>query len=280
MKPLSCQALERVGKNWKVGSGTREAKLQTIKRFADFVQNRFGLQRIENLKPGHIEAYVQNLHKQNTSARTGANYMAYIRDLCQAIGKGGIAARDNATYGFGGVPRQNPLEVNCDKIAAIRSQLDAKAATGDRLAMMMGASAEMRDAFGLRQKEGLLSCNVVVRNGRTCLDVKGAKGGKPRQIPVRNQKQLNALDRVAATAKMLGNANGRVIPPEMSLKEAMRAESKAWNKMGGTRAEKANMHAQRHAYAQERLAEGATKAELNRELGHGDHRSLGSYAET
>lgn len=280
MKPLSCQALERVGKNWKVGSGTREAKLQTIKRFADFVQNRFGLQRIENLKPGHIQAYAQSLHDQNTSARTGANYMAYIRDLCQAIGKGGIVAKDNAAYGFGGVSRQNPLEVNSDKIAAIRSQLDAKAAAGDRLAMMMGASAEMRDAFGLRQKEGLLSCNIVVKDGRACLDVKGAKGGKPRQIPVRNQKQLNALDRVAATAKLLGNANGRVIPPEMSLKEAMQAESNAWNKSGGTRAAKANMHAQRHAYAQERLAEGATKAEVNRELGHGDHRSLGSYANT
>lgn len=277
MKPLSCQALERVGKNWKVGSGTREAKLQTIKRFADFVQNHFGLQRIENLKPGHIQAYVQNLHDQKTSARTGANYMAYIRDLCQAIGKGGIVAKDNAAYGFGGVSRQNPLEVNNDKIAAIRSQLDAKAAAGDRLAMMMGASAEMRDAFGLRQKEGLLSCNVVVKDGRMCLDVEGAKGGKPRQIPVRNQQQLNALDRVAATAKLLGNASGRGIPPEMSLKEAMQAESKAWNKSGGTRAAKANMHAQRHAYAQERLAEGATKAEVNRELGHGDHRSLGSY---
>lgn len=280
MKPLSCQALERVGKNWKVGSGTREAKLQTIKRFADFVQKQFGLQRIEYLKPGHVQAYARSLHDQGINARTGANYMSYVRDLCQAIGKGGIVAKDNAEYGFGGVPRQNPLDVNSGKIADMRSQLDAKAAAGDRLAMMMSATAAMRDAFGLRQKEAMLSYKVIIKDGKMHLEVKGAKGGKPRDVPIRNQKQLNALDQQAATAKSLGNANGRAIPPELLLKDAMLAESKAWHKMGGTREAKANMHAQRHAYAQERLAEGATKAEVNRELGHGDHRSLGSYAHT
>jgi hypothetical protein len=205
--------------------------------------------------------------------------MAYVRDLCQAIGKGGIVAKDNAAYGFGGVPRQNPLDVNIDKITAIREQVAAKAQAGDRLAMMMGASAAMRDVFGLRQKEALLSNKVVERDGKVYLKVKGAKGGRPREIQIRNDAQRNALSRVAATAEALGNASGRVIPPEMSLMEAMKAESKVWHKMGGTRAAKANMHAQRHAYTQARLAENATKAEVNRELGHGDHRSLGSYAQ-
>ncbi|MDA8414950.1 MAG: integrase domain-containing protein [Desulfobacteraceae bacterium] len=277
MKPLSVQALERVGKNWSVGKGTREAKLQTIKRFCQFAQKQFGLQRIENLKPGHVQAYAQSLHDQKLDSRTGANYMSHVRDLCQAIGKGGIVATDNAAYGFGGASRQNPMNVNCDKIAEIRLQLDAKAAAGDRVALMMSATAGMRDAFGLRQEEAMLSCRVVMRDGKPHLDVQGAKGGKPREVPVRNDKQVTALDKLAATAKALGNAQGRAIPPELSLNTAMNKESKEWNKMGGTRAAKANMHAQRHAYAQERLAEGATKAEVNRELGHGDHRSLGCY---
>jgi site-specific recombinase XerD len=278
MISLSRQALDRIGKDWSSGKGTREAKLQTIIRFCNFVESKFGLERIDNLKPGHVQAYANGLHQEGISARTGANYMAYVRDLCQAIGKGGIVAKDNANYGFGGVPRQYPLDVNGDKIAEIRSQLDAKAAAGDRIAMMMSASAAMRDAFGLRQKEALLSAKVVVKDGKNCLEVKGAKGGRQREVPIRNEKQLTALDRVAATAKALGNANGRPIPPEIALKDAMRTESKVWHTMGGTRAAKANMHAQRHAYAQERLAEGASKAEVNRELGHGDQRSLGSYA--
>lgn len=279
MKSLRSQALERLGKNWNISSGTREAKLQTISRFVDFVQHKFGLERIENLKPGHIQAYAQSLHEQNVSPRTGANYMAYVRDLCQAIGKGGIVAKDNGTYGFGGVARQNPLSVNLEKITEIRAVLEAKAIAGDRLAMMMSASAAMRDAFGLRQKEALMSKTVIVRDGQKYLEVKGAKGGRPREVPIRNQRQINALERIAATANNLGNGNGRPIPPELSLKEAMKAESKEWHQLGGTREAQANMHAQRHAYAQERLAEGATKPEVNQELGHGDHRSLGSYVQ-
>lgn len=278
MKPLSSQALERVGKNWKVGSETREAKLQTIKRFCGFVQKQFGLERIENLKPCHIQAYAQSLHDQGINARTGANYMSYVRDLCHALGRQGIIAKDNAAYGFGGAPRQKPLEVNHTKIAEIRSQLEAKAATGDRLAMMMSATAAMRDAFGLRQKEALLSNVIAKHDGKSYLLVNGAKGGRPRKVPIRNERQLNAMVRVAATAEALGNANGRPIPPELNLKAAMQYESKAWHMMGGTRENQANMHAQRHAYAQERLSEGAAKAEINRELGHGDQRSLGHYA--
>lgn len=277
MKPLSCQALERVGKDWSVGKGTREAKLQTIGRFAEFVQHTFGLERIENLKPKHVQAYAASLHEQGVSARTGANYMAYVRDLCQAVGKGGIVAKDNAAYGFGGVPRQNPLNVNHEKIADIRSQLDEKAASGDRIGMMMSASVAMRDAFGLRQKEALMSIRVTTKDGKQYLLVLGAKGGRSRELEIRTQAQRIALALVAETAKALGNANGRPIPPELNLKNAMKAESAEWHKLDGTRAIKANMHAQRHAYAQRRLTEGANKAKVNRELGHGDHRSLGSY---
>jgi len=278
MKSLANQALERVGKNWNVGSGTREAKLQTIVRFANFFAKHFGLQSIDNLKPGHVQAYADSLHQEGINARTGANYMAFVRDLCQAIGKGGIVAKDNAAYGFGGVSRQNPLEVNIDKINEIRALLEAKAAAGDRIAIMMSATAAMRDAFGLRQKEALLSNQVVHKDGRMYLAVEGAKGGRPREVPLTTQQQYNALDLQKAAVAALGNANERAIPPELTLKEAMNAESKVWNKMGGTRKAQANMHAQRHAYAQRRLKEGASKAEVNRELGHGDHRSLGAYA--
>lgn len=278
MKSLASQALEVVGKNWGVSKGTREAKLQTIGRFAEFVQHTFGLERVENLKPKHVQAYADSLNEQGVSARTGANYMAYVRDLCQAIGKGGIVAKDNAAYGFGGVSRQNPLEVNHGKISEIRTHLETKAANENRLAMMMSASAAMRDAFGLRQKEALMSAKVKTWDGKQYLQVEGAKGGRPREVEIRTQAQRDAIDRVYETAKSLGNANGRPIPPEYNLKDAMKAESKEWHELGGTRAVKANMHAQRHAYAQRRLAEGASKAQVNRELGHGDHRSLGSYA--
>lgn len=279
MKPLRSQALERVGKNWKKSKGTREAKLQTIKRFTNFIEKKYGLERIEHLKPGHVKAFAEHLHEQKIDARTGANYMAHIRDLCQAIGKKGIVSKDNAAYGFGGVSRMNPMKVNISKIGEIQIKLESMAAASNRTAMMMTASFAMREAFGLRQKEALLSNKISIANGKTVLEVEGAKGGRLRQIEIVNEKQLNALDKVALTARLLENANGRIIPPERSLEQALRTESRLWSKLGGTREAKANMHSQRHSYAQTRKNDGATKAELNNDLGHGEHRSLGHYTE-
>lgn len=279
MKSLSCQALDRIGKRWDLASETRDAKLQATNRFAEFVEQKFGLQRIENLKPGHVQAYAEHLHQKGINARTGSNYMSAVRDVCKAIGKSGIVAKDNAAYGFGGVSRQNPIDVDHEKICSIRSKLETMAANGHRTAMMMATSAEMRDAFGLRHKEALMSHEVRLVNGKACLVAEGAKGGRERLLEIRTEGQINALDRVAMTAQLLGNGNGRIIPPEMSLKQALNAESKLWNQLGGTREARANMHAQRHAYAQDRRQESATKAELNQELGHGEQRSLGHYTD-
>jgi len=278
MKSLAKQALDRVGKNWSAASATREAKIQAITRFCKFVEQRFGLENVQNLKPGHVNAYVEQLHADNINPRTGANYMAYVRDIAIAIGKANIVSRDNAAYGFGGVTRQNPLTQNTGKVGEIRQQLEVKAAGGDRLAMMMTASAAMRDAFGLRQKEALMSCKIIYIDGKPHLDVEGAKTGKERQNEVWTDAQRAALVKVAETARLLGNANGRPIPPEFNLKQALQLETKAWHRAGGTREASANMHAARHEYAQQRLAEGASKAQVNRELGHGDSRSLGCYA--
>jgi site-specific recombinase XerD len=277
MKSLASQALETVGKQWKGASITREAKLQAIKRFANYVEKTFGLQDIKNLKPGHIESYAKSIHGQ-VSPRTGANYMAYVRDVCQTIGKPGICARDNAFYGFGGVPRQNPQELNTEKVSEIRATLGVRAAAGDHLAMMMSAAADMREQFGLRHKEALMSNKIEMRDGKPHLVVEQAKCGRPRVCEIKTAEQREALAKVAETAGLLENGNGRIIPTNMSLKSALIKESKEWNKLGGTKAEKASMHLARHNYAQKRLAEGATKAEVNRDLGHGDKRSLGSYS--
>jgi len=278
-KSLATQALEKVGKDWSVSKETREARLQGIKRFAKFVQKTYGLQNIQHLKPGHVQAYAKSLRDEGINARTGANYMAHVRDICNAIGKGGIVNKDNAAYGFGGVTRQHPIKENLTKVGEIRAALEAKAAAGDRTAKMMVATAAMRQAFGLRQKEAQISHRVVMVDGKPHLLVEGAKGGLVRANEVRTDLQWEALALSARTAKELGNRNGRPIPPEFTLKQSMQNESRAWNEAGGTREDKANMHASRHTYAQTRLAEGATREQVNKELGHGEQRSLGSYAE-
>lgn len=86
-KSLAVQALERVGKNWSKASLTREALLQHVKGFARFVEKRYGLEQLENLKPGHVAAYVADMQQQNLSPGTMANRLSAVRQLAAAIGK-------------------------------------------------------------------------------------------------------------------------------------------------------------------------------------------------
>ena len=184
--------------------------------------------------------------------------------------------KDNKALGIERV-RINPQVVDVEKLAQIRSELVNRAAAGDRVATMMVAAEALRDAFGLRAEESLMTAAVVVRDGKEHLSVEGAKGGKPRFLPIDNDKKAEAVRLAHETSKSLGSGTGRIIPPEMSLKEAYDAQRNEWRGLGGTRENNANMHGERHLHAREMSADGATKGEIMADLGHGEDRSPAAY---
>jgi site-specific recombinase XerC len=276
MKNLQTQALEKIGKNWGVSSGTREKLLGCTRDFARFIDKTYHLERIENLKPRMIEAYVSKMKEEGLAPSTMANRMTAVREVCAAVGKQGICAKMNAAYGIER-DRINPQLVDQSKIQAIRDKLVQRSAAGDRIAKMMVAADALRREFGLRAKESLMSKDVSTKAGKAFLQVEGAKGGRPRELEVKTDGQMRAVKLVLETAKQLGSGTGRIIPPELTLKQAYDAQRNEWRSLGGTRANSANMHGNRHAYARERDAEGATKAEIMSELGHGQDRSPASY---
>lgn len=277
MKPLSVQALEKIGKNWGVSSQTREAHLQHTQEFAKFVSKSFGLQDIGNLKPNHVEAYVRFLKSSNLSSGTICNRMAAVRCLAEAIGKRNIVERDNKAYGIARGCRQKPVIANQTKIDSIRHALVEKANAGDRVAMMCHAAAELREAFGLRSKESLMSSKIVETAKGPALQVESAKGGRPRALPIENEAQLRAVQIVVQVSVALGSNTGRVIPPEMSLKEAYNAQRTLWRELGGTRDTASHMHVSRHSIAQTMYAQGNTTGEIMERLGHGEDRSPFCY---
>jgi site-specific recombinase XerC len=276
MKSLSSQAVEAVGKNNRAAKLTREAKLQHVKHFARFVQDHFALEMIRNLKPGHVQAYVADMKAKGLNAGTMANRMSAVRILCKVIGKANIVERTNAAYGIER-NRMNPILANNDRIDQIRSELARLAAQGDRVAMMAHAAAELRYAFGLRAKESLLSSKLVITASGTVLQIEGAKGGRPRELEVRTDAQIRAVQLVSEVSKALGSGTGRIIPPELSLKQAYDKQRYLWNKLGGARKDSSHMHGQRHDRFQEMKREGASNKEIMREAGHGENRSPGHY---
>lgn len=273
---LERQALVKIGKDWSKASLTREKLLSNVQEFAKFVFKQFGLAKIDNLKPGHIQSYVNSLHDRGLSPSTMAGKMTAIRTVALAIGKQNIVPRDNKAFGIERI-RVNPQVVNPDKFIDIRGVIESRALAGDKVASMCNAADRLREAFGLRAKESLMSSKVYERDGRQYLQVEGAKGGRPRDLEVKNEMQHKAVQLVIETSKALGSGTGRIIPPSMNLKQAYDAQRNLWRSLGGTRQTGANMHGERHTYARGLKSDGASKAEIMNQLGHGEDRSPSAY---
>lgn len=161
MKPLSVQALDRIGKNWGLGSQTREAYLHHTKDFCKFVSKKFALENIKNLKPNHVQSYVQHMKDVGLDNGTMCNRMAAVRVLAEAVGKGNIVAIKYKEYGIARGSRQKPIIANQTEVNRIRTTLAELANTGNRIAMMCHAAGELRDSFGLRSKESRMSSKLV-----------------------------------------------------------------------------------------------------------------------
>ena len=275
-KTLERQSLDRMGKNWSKASLTREKLLGNVREFSRFVEGKYGLQKIDNLKPHMVNAYVSTLHERGLAASTKADKMTAVRELAEAIGKRNIVERHNSDYGIERV-RVNPQSVDHGHLVEVRQSIAERANQGDKVARMVQAADALRSEYGLRAKESLLSSKVEEKGGKMYLVVEGAKGGRPRELEVRTEGQLRAVQLVTETAKALGSGTARIIPPHMSLKEAYNAQRNLWRQCGGTRETGANMHGERHGFARERDADGATKSEIMAELGHGEDRSPASY---
>jgi hypothetical protein len=247
-RSLASQALARIGKDWSKSSLTREKQLSNTKEFATHVAKAFGLERIENLKPGHIQSYVNDMHERNLSASTMADKMTAVRIIAGSIGKQNIVERHNAAYGIER-SRINPQVVNHDRLMEIREAIAARAEQGDKIARMVMAADGLRASFGLRAKESLMTSRVEMRDGRLFLQVEGAKGGRARELEARTEGQIRAVQLVAETARALGSGTGRIIPGNMTLKRAYDAQRNLWRQCGGNRACGTNMHGERHGYS-------------------------------
>ena len=235
------------------------------------------MEDIRYLKPNHVQAYVQDMQNRHLDNGTMCNRMAAVRVLANAIGKGNIVARDNESYGINRGIRQKPIIANQEAIDRIRQALVDRANTGDRIAMMCHAAAELRHVFGLRAQESLMSSKFVDTPKGVALQVEGAKGGRPRQLHISNENQLRAAQIVSMVSHALGSGTGRIMPPEMSLKEAYNAQRTLWRELGGTKDVNAHMHAARHAMAQEMKAQGYSHGEIMAWHGHGVDRSVFCY---
>jgi len=249
---------------------TNEKNLNNVSRLCDKIQEKFGLEKIENLKTNHLKTVFKDLQNQGLSNSTLAGYATAARMIASQIHKENIMPRMNKELNISRAgERLQPLTCNTAKQAEITQALYNKSE-------YLGLAADMRQEFGLRAKESLLSNKIVLdAQGKIFLQVEGSKGGRARTVEIKTQEQRAIINKVQAHIR--ANEQNSIIPRDQTLKQAITQQRNALSAAGATRADGSNAHAHRHAYAQNRAAEGATRGQIAEELGHGREEIVSHY---
>jgi hypothetical protein len=283
-KPLLMQVTAKLGANYnrQHGTETNKAYYSSSRQFCQFLKEKYGLERIDNLKPGHVKAYFEQRIADKVGNSQLARDATVVRDIAEAIGKNGIVPRENQDLGF-----NRPVSERYDPKTADRAALDLvrerlvqyAEKTGKMVDRALVVAYDVRSTLGLRAKESFTS-NVVERGGALFMQVTsaGSKGGKWREVPCDTPEKRGAAEAYRHMAQELGNRSGKLIPPSMDKAEKMYNHQRyvVAEIAKGTKENAANMHSQRHSFVQAEI-ETKSDPEVQQEIGHGVDRELDHY---
>ena len=189
--------------------------------------------RATGLKRKHVNALVAEWQRQGLATGTVKNRMAHLRWWAERVGRPGVVGT-NAAHGIG----ERRYVTNEDRSAVLDPEKLARV-TDAHVAM----SLELQAAFGLRREEAIKFIPAYADRGdRVRIKASWAKGGRAREIPVRNEYQRAVLD----AARLL--AGGRSLIPGGRSYAAHRKVYERQTEAAGL----SRMHGLRHAYAQSR----------------------------
>lgn len=190
-----------------------------------------------SLRPKHVEGLVERWRAEGLAAGTIKNRMAELRWWAEKVNKQNVIARDNAQYGID----RRQYVTNVNKARELRSG-ELNRITDPYTAM----SLRLQAAFGLRRGESIkIRPEWADRGNRLALKDSWTKGGRPREIPIRNDEQRRVLDQ----AKLLAG-RGSLIPAHSSYVDQLRRFEHQCGVAGIHR-----VHGHRHQYAQVRYKE-------------------------
>ena len=230
--------LKRLQKEHDDGShGTRTARSYVLAQIADTLHDLgFKGLRATGLRRKHVVALVKEWKRQGRSVGTMKNRTAHIRWWAKHIGRPGVVA-SNGELGIANreyvTNEDRSVVLDPDKLALVR---DAHVAMALRL----------EAAFGLRREEAIKFTPARDDPGdRIRLKGSTTKGGRPRDVPVRNAAQRELLDEAR---RLVGS--GALIPPDRNYRHHLKVYESQTREAGLYR-----MHGLRHAYGISRYEE-------------------------
>lgn len=171
---------------------------------------------IRNLKTRHIAAVAAEWERRGLSAATLQKYFSHLQRLCEWVGKPGMIRdprdflSDASVFERNYVATEDPM--NDEQKVEVKRALEAlrNACLVTWLQLMLAW------AFGLRAKEAMLITPHLDDAGEMIRVHRGAKGGRPRVVPIENdlQRELIALAKTATPIR-----SSSLVPPEFTLKQ-------------------------------------------------------------
>jgi site-specific recombinase XerC len=193
--------------------------------------------RAQSLKPKHVEALVTKWRQEELSVGTVKNRMGALRWWAQKVDRRNVIARSNDHYG---IPERR--FVSSESKAQQVGEADLERVRDPHVRM----SLELQQAFGLRREEAIkFRPSYADRGDRLVLKDTWTKGGKAREIPMRNAAQREVVARAHRLA-----GKGSLIPRDRNYRQQLRIYERHTANAGLSK-----LHGLRHAYAQQRYEE-------------------------
>ncbi len=235
MKHVLVRELVQLCDRNRDGSFSTQAARKTILIQAgkDLLATGFRNLGATGLKPKHVASLVERWKADGVSDATMKNRLSHLRWVAEKIGKQNIVPRTNAELGIGRrrfvTNESKAVTVSDDALSKIKDQ-------------RLRVSIELQRAFGLRREECLKfqpSYATAAGNDRIQLRASWCKGGRARELPIRNDYQREVLARAAALA-----GTGSMIPPDKRYIDQLKRYENATMRAGLSK-----LHGLRHAFA-------------------------------
>ena len=221
-------------------------KSDRFNKFSKWAKEQHGIKDLRDVTKDIVRDYADHLVERHEngelSPRTMHNDLSAVNTaMTQAKGdKSCFASGKDAGFpSKSGIAKESRC-ISEEKHNEVKSQVTER----------LGSQMEMQRQFGLRFKESCLinakdSLQSALENGFITVD-RGTKGGQSREVPITNDKQIQALEEAA---KIQGNHTS-MIPQEQSFNSY---QSECYEQirdsgLGG-------FHGERHSYANDRYEE-------------------------
>ena len=249
-----------------------ENRLKTI---LNQIREETGAKNLKQLSNDRIQIYVDTLRDRleegEISRATASSYVSALNRIIEYANEHANTKLDTINakdYGLsrGGIEYRDRV-VSEQTHNVFKDFLEQQ---GNIKAQALQHSIDLQRLFGLRLRESIQikadTIKQAIRNGVLHLDRQdGTKNSQPRDIPIRNENQAQALR--SALSFMQENNIKSLAPTDTLKKQYYYAQNikQVFNRISDT---KMDFHGERQHYAQVRYAEGASLKQISEELGH------------